>query len=216
VPSQVSSSARIAGRLTALAEAVPDDEAQAAASHACAEVALLDGDVDAALASFGLAEEHAEAAGLPFPLAVVRSRAGAVLADAGRRAEAVRALRAARRVTASLGATPTTSRVDALLAALGEPAHGAAGVVGGLTGREAEVLAKVAAGLTSRQIAADLVLSIRTVDMHVANAMTKLDCRTRAQAASAYLGWCVPRSGLRGVDHTSPTRTPAVPWAFRA
>jgi DNA-binding CsgD family transcriptional regulator len=152
-------------------------------------VALLDGDIEAALASFGLAEEHAEAAGLPFPLAVVRSRAGAVLADAGRRVEAVRALRAARRVTASLGATPTTSRVDALLVALGEPAHGAAGVgVGGLTGREAEVLAKVAAGLTSRQIAADLVLSIRTVDMHVANAMAKLDCRTRAQAASAYLG----------------------------
>jgi len=42
----------------------------------------------------------------------------------------------------------------------------------------------VAEGLTNRQIAEQLVLSIRTVDMHVRNILTKLRCRTRTEPAS--------------------------------
>jgi DNA-binding NarL/FixJ family response regulator len=47
------------------------------------------------------------------------------------------------------------------------------------------VLRLVAAGRTNRAIAADLVLSEKTVARHVANIFTKLDVSSRA-AATAY------------------------------
>ncbi len=56
-----------------------------------------------------------------------------------------------------------------------------------LTPREREVAALVAKGMSNRQIAARLVLSLRTVDFHVGNIRTKLDFGTRAQIA----GWWV-------------------------
>jgi DNA-binding NarL/FixJ family response regulator len=49
-----------------------------------------------------------------------------------------------------------------------------------LTERETEVLRLVAKGLTAKQVAARLVLSHRTVQNHVQNAMGKLQVRNRA------------------------------------
>jgi DNA-binding NarL/FixJ family response regulator len=56
---------------------------------------------------------------------------------------------------------------------------------GGLTARETEVLRLVAAGKTNRQIAAELVISEKTVATHVSNIFTKLGLSSRA-AATAY------------------------------
>jgi DNA-binding CsgD family transcriptional regulator/pimeloyl-ACP methyl ester carboxylesterase len=55
----------------------------------------------------------------------------------------------------------------------------------GLTERETEVLALVAAGLSDREIADRLVLSPHTVHRHVANVRTKLGLPTRAAAVAA-------------------------------
>jgi DNA-binding CsgD family transcriptional regulator len=55
----------------------------------------------------------------------------------------------------------------------------------GVTAREAEVLALVADHLSNRQIAERLYLSVRTVDRHVANLLTKLDASSRAQLGSS-------------------------------
>jgi len=51
-----------------------------------------------------------------------------------------------------------------------------------LTPRQREVLREVAQGLTDKEIARKLSLSPRTVEMHVANALATLCCRTRAEA----------------------------------
>ncbi len=51
-----------------------------------------------------------------------------------------------------------------------------------LTPRQIEILREVARGQTDKQIARKLLLSPRTVEMHVANALLALACRTRAEA----------------------------------
>jgi predicted ATPase/DNA-binding CsgD family transcriptional regulator len=64
-----------------------------------------------------------------------------------------------------------------------------------LTRREAEVAALAARGLTNRDIAAQLFLSVRTVEVHVDHILTKLGFRTRTQLAA----W-VYEEGLRPED----------------
>jgi non-specific serine/threonine protein kinase len=64
-----------------------------------------------------------------------------------------------------------------------------------LTRREAEVAALAARGLTNRDIAARLFLSVRTVEVHVDHALTKLGFHTRTQLAA----W-VLEAGLRSED----------------
>jgi DNA-binding NarL/FixJ family response regulator len=52
-----------------------------------------------------------------------------------------------------------------------------------LTDREVDVLRLAARGLSNREIAADLVLSERTVGHHLAHVYDKIGRRTRAGAA---------------------------------
>lgn len=58
------------------------------------------------------------------------------------------------------------------------------GLVEPLSERELEVLRLVAAGLSNRQIAAQLVVSLNTVKSHVHNVCAKLDAQNRTQAAA--------------------------------
>lgn len=51
-----------------------------------------------------------------------------------------------------------------------------------LTSRQVEVLQRVSQGMTDKQIAKSLLLSPRTVEMHVAGALKLLKCTTRAEA----------------------------------
>jgi DNA-binding NarL/FixJ family response regulator len=53
-----------------------------------------------------------------------------------------------------------------------------------LTAREREIAALVAQGLSNKAIAEQLVLSDRTVEMHVSNALGKLGFSSRAQLAA--------------------------------
>jgi DNA-binding NarL/FixJ family response regulator len=53
-----------------------------------------------------------------------------------------------------------------------------------LTARETEVLRRLADGLTTEQIAADLYVSVNTVRNHVNNIIRKLNVHSRLEAVS--------------------------------
>jgi DNA-binding NarL/FixJ family response regulator len=101
----------------------------------------------------------------------------------------VERLTEAYRAARKLGAQPVARLAARRLEGLGERVEErlgrrAAGDLerGGLTRRELAVLRFLAVGRTNREIARELFLSPRTVDMHVRNILAKLDCRSRAEA----------------------------------
>jgi DNA-binding NarL/FixJ family response regulator len=55
---------------------------------------------------------------------------------------------------------------------------------GGLSEREVEVLSGIASGRSNREIAADLVISVRTVERHITNLYGKIGARGRADATT--------------------------------
>jgi LuxR family maltose regulon positive regulatory protein len=88
-----------------------------------------------------------------------------------------------------------TQQLQALRGAIGStpeaaqaPAPTRAGGLGALSPREAEVLARIAAGDSNKLIARAFDLSPHTVKRHVANILDKLGLATRGQAAAWYRG----------------------------
>ncbi len=112
-------------------------------------------------------------------------------ARAGGRWEAAQARRHLARALRALGHDQAAERearaADEALRALG--AHhapaGEAAAPAGLTAREVEVLRLVARGRSNQQIADELVLSVRTVERHIANIYDKIGASGRAARAAA-------------------------------
>ena len=166
-------------------------EALAALAHAFGEVALVEGDSSRAAEQFEQALELFRDVDSPFERAHIQMRAGVALAAAGERQSAVDRLVEAYRTFRKLRARPFARQVAADLEALGERVDRRLGRLaarelenGGLTRRELEILRLVAVGRTNREIARDLFLSPRTVEMHVRHMLSKLDCRSRTEATS--------------------------------
>ena len=121
-------------------------------------------------------------------------QAEALLAGSGDRDAAAAALRRAADISGRLGARPLDTEVQALArrARLDLAPHATAPAAGaptpteqlGLTSREAEVLALVAAGRSNRQIAQALFISPKTASVHVSNILAKLGAHTRVEAAA--------------------------------
>jgi DNA-binding CsgD family transcriptional regulator len=151
----------------------------AMSAQARGAVALAQGDARAALVALRRAWQVWQELEAPHEVARVRVLLGLACRALGDDDTATLELEAARGVFAQLGAAPDLVRVDSLIRrAPPIDAHR-------LTPRELQVLRLVAAGKTNRAIAADLVLSERTVDRHVSNIFTKLGMSSRA-AATAY------------------------------
>jgi DNA-binding CsgD family transcriptional regulator len=190
-----------AAALAQIATDAGQDEAMSALSHSLGELALLDGKPEQAAEHFGRAVGLLRTLGAPFERTESQRRAAAALAIVGRRKEAVEHLVAAHRTARRLGARVLVQQAVDGLIALGERperrlGRGAAArhAHQGLTRREVEVVRLVAMGLTNREIAGELFLSPRTVEMHVQSILAKLDCRSRAGAArrASELGLLTP------------------------
>jgi DNA-binding NarL/FixJ family response regulator len=187
--------------LSAIAGRAGHPYALAALAHALGETALREGDADAAARQLARALELHADLDTPFERAQIALRAGVALAAAGEREPAAQRLEEAHRAARRLGARPVAAAAAAELARLGEPLErrlgrraAAAHEGAGLSRRELEVMRLVSVGRTNREIARELFLSPRTVDMHVRNILSKLNCRTRTEAAARAmeLGLVVP------------------------
>jgi DNA-binding CsgD family transcriptional regulator len=174
-----------------LAAVFASGEALAALAHAFGEVALVEGDASRAAEQFEQALDLFRDVDSPFERAHIQTRAGVALVASGERQAAVDRFVEAYRTFRKLGARPFALQVAADLEALGERIDRRLGRIaarelenGGLTRRELEILRLVAVGRTNREIARDLFLSPRTVEMHVRHVLSKLDCRSRTEATS--------------------------------
>jgi DNA-binding CsgD family transcriptional regulator/tetratricopeptide (TPR) repeat protein len=155
------------------------DQLRAMSAQARGTLALAEGEPQAALAALReawLAWQELEA---PYEAARVRVLVALGCRAAGDEDTALWELQAARAIFDRLGAGPDVARVDSLAA--GPEATAAHG----LSPRELQVLRLVARGATNKSIAAELVLSERTIDRHVSNIFAKLRVSSRA-AATAY------------------------------
>ena len=143
------------------------------------------GRVEAAETAFAAGLAAVEGLGMPFEHALLRLAYGQFLRRGGRRKAASDALGAARDTLASLGAQPYLARCDRELAACVVPVDGGAtgGATAGLTSQELAVARLVAAGCSNREAAAELVVSVKTIEFHLRNAFQKLGVTSRTQLA---------------------------------
>jgi DNA-binding CsgD family transcriptional regulator len=152
---------------------------RATSAHALGAVLLAEGDPHKALVALRDSFSGWRELDAPYETARTRVLIGLACRALGDEDTAEMELDAARLAFQQLGAKPDLKRVHELSpTAMTENGSG-------LTGREVEVLALVATGKSNRDIAADLVISEKTVARHVSNIFTKLGVSSRA-AATAY------------------------------
>ena len=150
---------------------------EAAALQARGAVLLAGGRAEAALPTLRAACRRWQELDAPYDAARVRLLLAGTYQALGDADAALRELDAAQAVFERLGATLDAGQVAAAR-------RGREALPGGLTGREAEVLALVAAGRSNREIAEALVLSPKTVARHLSNIFAKLGVTSRTQAAA--------------------------------
>jgi DNA-binding CsgD family transcriptional regulator len=145
----------------------------------------------------------------PYQVSCCRWRESEALLAAGApRSAAAEPLRAAAKLARDLGALGILREVELLAARaridLAEAAPPAAPEPDpdphGLTPREREILAHLAAGHTNRQIADALFISPRTAGVHVSRILAKLGASTRGEAAATgRLAGLIDDSELEGL-----------------
>jgi DNA-binding CsgD family transcriptional regulator len=140
------------------------------------------------------AVEAWDAAGDPYRAAYCRWRVGyALLATRSGRPEAARELQSAHVVAIRMEAQPLRAAIERLALAAriqlgagvarGETAMAVVASELGITHRELEILPLLAAGRTNQEIAQLLVISPRTVGVHVSRILQKLGATRRTEAA---------------------------------
>ena len=166
------------GELDEIAVAQGSEMLTAISARARGELALAEGDARTALVALRDAARRWQELGAPYEAARARVLVGLACRALGDEDTAAMELEAAGDVFERLGAAPARARVDSIVqGSVSADPHG-------LTRRELEVLRLVASGETNKAIAAELVVSERTVDRHVSNILKKLRVPTRAGATA--------------------------------
>ena len=166
----IESAQRAAGDLTELAETFGTDALTGYAAQARGAVALANGSAEVALGHLRVSVAIWRSLGLVHETARGRLLIARACSDLGDSATAALEID---------GATRTLQQIGIVLTP--DPVHDRLD----LTPRELEVLRLVATGMTNREIAEDLYLSVKTIDRHVANVLSKLGVTSRT-AATAY------------------------------
>lgn len=164
--------------LTEIATRFGIDVLGATAAQARGAVELAEGNPREALVRLRLAWKAWQELEIPHAAARTREALGLACRALGDRAGGRMELEAARAAYERLGAGPDIARVDALLA------HRTDAGPHGLTSREVQVLRLVAAGKSNKEVAVALSLSVKTVERHVGNILTKLDVPSRVAATA--------------------------------
>lgn len=173
----VDAARRACAELNETARAVRSQVLDAHAARAHGAVALATDDLDEALPALRQALDGWQRLDVPYEAARTRVLIGVACRRTADEETAVSEWATARTTFMELGARPDLEQLDQLAGADHADDHG-------LTPREQEVLRHVASGLTNRAIAAELVISERTVDRHVSNILTKLGVASRTAAAA--------------------------------
>jgi DNA-binding NarL/FixJ family response regulator len=173
----------VARRLGRIAEAQQGPYLRAAAALAKGRVGVA-GDRGDARACLHEALEGFTRARLPMEVARTRLELARALSERSPEVATAEA-RAALEGFERLQAARHADAAAALLRSLGAPVRTGSTGVGGLTGREVQVLRLVATGLSNQEIAAALVISEHTARRHLQNIFAKLGVSSRA-AATAY------------------------------
>jgi DNA-binding CsgD family transcriptional regulator len=170
----------IAGAFAASAEAKGQPWALARAARSLALVASEASFADEFERALALHARTPDA----FETARTRLAFGARLRRAGRRIAAREQLRAAHETFEHLGAAPWAELARTELAATGETARRRqAATLDQLTPQELRVALLLAQGRTTREAAAALFLSPKTIEYHLRNAYRKLNVRSREELA---------------------------------
>jgi predicted ATPase/DNA-binding CsgD family transcriptional regulator/DNA-binding XRE family transcriptional regulator len=150
-------------------------------------------DWDAAAAHFQAAIAASQAGGHPHDAVEAMIGLARVLYTTGRTGDGLAQLQSARQLAVELGSPQRIAEADAALAALtAEPAAdtllaterpgAGSGLPAALTARQAQVLGLLAAGLSNKQIAAELFISSATVERHLATIYRNLGLSGRVDA----------------------------------
>ncbi|HEV8152477.1 MAG TPA: helix-turn-helix transcriptional regulator, partial [Solirubrobacteraceae bacterium] len=178
---------RAVARAETLAAAVALPLTSAWADRAAAALALDAGGAPAAAERALAAAAAADAAGAPVEAARSRTLAGRALAAAGDRDGARAQLERAAADFDRVGAPRRRAAAERELRRLGRRvarrsrAGDGAGGLGSLSPRELEVARLLAAGRQNAEIAAELVVSLKTVETHVRHLFRKLGVSSRAE-----------------------------------
>jgi ATP/maltotriose-dependent transcriptional regulator MalT len=150
-------------------------------------LAAASGQVIEAERAFKQAHEIEADVPMPFEHALLSLDDGRRLRAVENRPEAVSQLERAHRIFSELGADPYLQACATELAALEVPAATESpAVILGLSRSELAVARLVATGLTNREVASELFVSVKTVEYHLRNSYIKLDITSR-QALAALL-----------------------------
>jgi ATP/maltotriose-dependent transcriptional regulator MalT len=157
----------------------------AAAARARGQLQAARRDAVGAAAAFQAGQEHAAQVAMPFERARLELAYGAFLRRVGKRALAADQLEAARATLQRLEARPYLERCERELAACGRLLVTRRRYdLTRLTVQELAAAQLAAQGLTNRQIARELVVSVKTVEYHLGHVYAKLQVTSRVQLAS--------------------------------